>query len=155
MASSHCTILARFFTCRQVLINRQQMPDIGGKTVLVHARDNRAGWIIKDAIWRNRRCVADTHEIFGMLNIWSCRRFTILLCERVLTEKYISDDLQPMREQDTGQQEARGGLYIFFFLQTHLQTTCIHFGFRIYRLGRLHMNNEEGAMIFPVNNILL
>ncbi len=60
-------------------------------------------------------CVADTHKIFGMLNIWSCWRFTILLCEWVLTEKYISDDLQPMREQDTGQREARGGL---FFLQS-------------------------------------
>ncbi len=40
MSSSHCTILARFFTCRQVLINRRQMPDIGGKSVLVHASDN-------------------------------------------------------------------------------------------------------------------
>ncbi len=47
MPSSHCTILARFFTRRQVLINRRQMPEIGGKSVLVHASDNRAVRIIK------------------------------------------------------------------------------------------------------------
>ncbi len=41
MPSSHCTILARYFTRRQVLINRRQMPQIGGKLVLVHASDNR------------------------------------------------------------------------------------------------------------------
>ncbi len=70
------------------------MPDIGGKSVRVHASDNSAVWITKDVIWGHRRYVADTREIFGMLNIWSCRRF--LLCEWVLTEKYISDDLQPM-----------------------------------------------------------
>ncbi len=35
---------------RQVLINCRQMPDIRGKPVLVHARDNHAVWIIKDAI---------------------------------------------------------------------------------------------------------
>ncbi len=34
--------LARFFTRWQVLINRRQMPEIGGKSVLVHASDNRA-----------------------------------------------------------------------------------------------------------------
>ncbi len=51
-----------------------------------------------------------------------------------------------MRDQDTGQREARGGLF--------LQTTCIHFGIRIYISGRLH-EDEEGARVFPVNNILL
>ncbi len=35
--------------------------------------------------------------------------------DRFLTEKYIGDDLQPMREQDTGQLEVRGGLFFFFF----------------------------------------
>ncbi len=54
---------------------------IRGKSVLVHMRDNRAVWIIKDLIWGHRRCVTDTREIFGMLNIWSSRRFTILPCE--------------------------------------------------------------------------
>ncbi len=71
-----------------------QMPEIWGKSVLVHASDNHVVWIFKDAIWENRRWVADTWEIFGMLNIWSCWRFTILLCEWVLTENYIGDDLQ-------------------------------------------------------------
>ncbi len=115
MPSSHYTILDRFFTRLQVLINRRQMPDIGGKSVLVHASDNHAVWMIKDAIWGNRRWVADTREIFAMLNICSCRRFTILLCEWVLTEKYINDDLQPTREQDKGQLEARGGLFVLFY----------------------------------------
>ncbi len=41
--------------------------------------------IIKDTIWGNPRHVADAREIFGMLNIWSCRRFSSLLCEWVLT----------------------------------------------------------------------
>ncbi len=86
------------------------MPEIGGKSVLVHASDNRRVWIIKDAIWGNRRCVADARKIFAMLNIWSCRRFTILLCEWVLTENYIGDDLQPMRDKDTGQREVQGGV---------------------------------------------
>uniref|UniRef100_A0A671P3U4 GTP-binding protein 1 n=1 Tax=Sinocyclocheilus anshuiensis TaxID=1608454 RepID=A0A671P3U4_9TELE len=36
MRSSHCTILARFFTRRQILRNCRQMPEIGGKSVLVH-----------------------------------------------------------------------------------------------------------------------
>ncbi len=121
MQSSHCMILARFFTRRQVLINRRQMPEIGGKSVLVHASDKRAVWIIKDAIWGNRRCVTDAHEIFGMLNIWSCRRFTILLCEMSSAWKIHRDDLQPMREQDTGQREVRGGLFFFFFFTKRLK----------------------------------
>ncbi len=37
---------------------------------------------------------------------------------------------------------------------SHLQTTCIHFGIRIYRSGRL-LEDEEGTRVFPVNNILL
>ncbi len=101
MPSSHCTILARFFTRRQVLINRRQMPEIGGKSVLVHASDNRAVWIIKDAIWPN---------------------LTILQCEWVLTEKYIGDDLQPMREQDTGQREVRGGLFYIIIIIIIIQS---------------------------------
>ncbi len=113
MPSSHCTILARFFTRRQVLINRWQMPDIRGKSVVVHASDNHAVWIIKDAIWGNRWCVTDTRKIFGMLNIWSCQRFTILRCKWVLTENCISDDLQPTREQDTGQLGEHFFLFVF------------------------------------------
>ncbi len=46
----------------------------------------------------------------------------------------------------------------FFFYKainvSHLQTTCIHFGIRIYRLGRLH-EDEEGVRVFPANNIIL
>ncbi len=119
MPSSHYTILARFFTRRQVLINHRQMPEIGGKSVLVPTSDNRAVWIIKDAIWGNRRCVADAREIFGMLNIWSCRRFTGLLCEWVLTGFWLKNTsamtYRPLREQDTGQLEVQGGLFFFFF----------------------------------------
>ncbi len=37
---------------------------------------------------------------------------------------------------------------------SHLQTMCTHFSIRIYKSGRLH-EDEEGAMVFPVNNILL
>ncbi len=157
MPSSHCAILGRFFTRRQVLINRWQMPDIGRKSELVHASDNRAVWIIKDAIWGHRRCVADTWKIFAMLNIWSYRRFTFLLCERVLTEKYISDDLHPMREQLYRAAGSSGRTFIFDLLTitvSHLQTTCIHFGIRIYRSGRLR-EDEEGDRVFPVNNIIL
>ncbi len=149
MPSSHCTILARFFTRGQVLINRRQMPEIGGKSALVPASDNRAVWIIKDVIWGNPRHVADAREIFGMLNIWSCRWFSILLCEWVLTGsdwKIHGDDLQPMREQDTGQREVPGGLFFFFFFFLNKII--------IYRTGRLH-EDEEGARVFPVNNILL
>ncbi len=38
--------------------------------------DNHAVWMIKT---RSER-IADAHKIFGMLNIWSCRRF-IVQCE--------------------------------------------------------------------------
>ncbi len=31
--------------------------------------DSRAVWIIKDTVWGHRRLVADTCEIFGMVNI--------------------------------------------------------------------------------------
>ncbi len=81
MPSSHCTILAGFFTRRQVLINRWQMPKIGGKSVLIHASDNRAVWIIKDAIWENRR-------------------FKILLCE-------MSSDWNVHRRWPTANERAR------------------------------------------------
>ena len=80
--SSDCMILAQFLARRQVLRNRRQMPEIIGKSVLVHASDNHAVWMSKDGIWENRRRVADACEIFGMLNIWTCRRFKILLCEK-------------------------------------------------------------------------
>ncbi len=107
MSSSHCTILAPIFTHRQVLQNHQQMPEIGGKSVLVHVSDNHTlnyqRRDLRESPMRRRR-----REIFGMLNIWICLRFLILLCEWVLTEKYIGDDLQPMREQDTGQLGVRG-----------------------------------------------
>ncbi len=62
-----------------------------------------------------------------------------------------------MREQDTEQREAPGGLFGMFYKAinvSHLQITCIHFGIRIYRSGRLH-EDEKGARIFLVNNILL
>ncbi len=79
------------------------MPEIGGKSELVHATDNHAVWIIKDVMWENRRRI---------LNIWSCRQFKMLnSCMKcVLTEKYIGDDLQPMTEQDTGKREDWGGI---------------------------------------------
>ncbi len=109
MPSSHSMILARFYHSPTGFDKSQTN---ARNRRFVHGSDNRTVWIIKDAIWGNRRCIADAHEIFGMLNIWSCWRFTILLCEWVLTEKYI-------REQDTGLREARGGGFIFIlFLQS-------------------------------------
>ncbi len=108
----------------------------------------------QDAIWGHRRCVADTCEIFGILNIWSCRRFIILLCEWVLTEKYISDDLQPMREQDTGQREAWEGLLFFYkaINVSYLQTMCTHLALEYTdQVGYMKMK----GLGFPVNNILL
>ncbi len=58
-----------------------------------------------------------------------------------------------MREQDTGQREARGG-FIQAINVNRLQTMCIHFGIRIYRSATLH-EDEEGARVFHINNILL
>ncbi len=106
MTSSTCTILAPIFTCdRFYKIARKNAP-IGGKSVLVHASENHALWIIKAAIWENRQCP---------WNIWHAKYRPIYdsnsCCEKwVPTEKYIGDDLQPMREQDTGQREVRGGV---------------------------------------------
>ncbi len=42
------------FHSASVLRNLRQMPEIRGKSVLVHASDNHTVWIIKDAIWENR-----------------------------------------------------------------------------------------------------
>ncbi len=59
-----------------------------------------------------------------------------------------------MREQDTGQQEVQGGLSFFYEAISRLQTIGLHFCITIYRTGRLH-EDEKGASVFPVNNILL
>ncbi len=48
--SLHCTILALIFTRQQVLWNRRQMPEIGGKSVLVHMSDSPAVLIINNLI---------------------------------------------------------------------------------------------------------
>ncbi len=151
MPSSHCTILERFFTRRQVLINRRQMPEIGGKSVFVHASDNQAVWIIKDAIWGNRRCVADAREIFELSAIQN-------------PAVWMSSDWKIHRWWPTANERARyraagsSGRSFFFFYKainvSHLQTACLHFCIRIYRTGRLH-EDEEGARVFPINNILL
>ncbi len=149
MPSSHCTILARFFTRRQVLINRRQMPEIGGKSVLVPASDNRAVWIIKDATWGNSRHVADARRIFGMLNIWSCRRFSILLCEWVLTGSDWKIHPRWPTANERARYRAAGSSRRIFFIEFFYKASI-----RIYRTGRLHEDEEE-ARVFPVNNILL
>ncbi len=64
-----------------------------------------------------------------------------------------------MSEQDTGQLEAWEDFYFLYFFTKRLtlailKTTCIHFGNRICRSGRLR-EDEEGTRVFPVNNILL
>jgi len=58
MPSSDCMILATILARRQVLRNRRQMPEITGKSVLVHASDNHAVWMSKDVIWERRRWAA-------------------------------------------------------------------------------------------------
>ncbi len=64
-----------------------------------------------------------------------------------------------MREQDTVQLEAQGGQFYCNYFTKRL-TLAIYkqrayiFGIRIYRAGKLH-EDEEGARVFPVNNILL
>ncbi len=107
MPSSHCTILAPIFTRRQVFPNCHQMPEIRGKSVLFHASDNHAVWIIKDAIWENCRCP---------WNVWHAKYLDLPAIQNPAVwnefwlKKYIGDDLQPMREQDTGQREVQGGV---------------------------------------------
>ncbi len=125
MSSSHCTILARFFTCRQVLINRRQMPDrrqIGARSR--EWQSHSVNYQRRDL--RESRCVADTRKIFGMLNIWSCLRFTILLCEWVLTEIH--------RRWHTANERARyraagssGRAFFFFFFFTKLLMVTFYF----------------------------
>ncbi len=113
--TSHCMILARFFIHRQVLLNRRQMPEIGGKLVLVHVSDksrsmNYQRCDLRESLMRRRRPWNIWHDKYLELS-----RFTILLCEWVLTEKYISDDLQPTRERDTGQRGSSGRTLFYFF----------------------------------------
>ena len=110
MPSSDCTILAPILARRQVLRNRRQMPEITGKSVLVHASDNHAVWMSKDAIWENHRRVADAREIFGMLNIWDCRQFKILLCEKCSDWKLHRRWPTANERADTEQRGVRGGV---------------------------------------------
>ncbi len=42
LPNNHTVDFSPIFTRRQVLINRRQMPEIGGKSVLVPESDNRA-----------------------------------------------------------------------------------------------------------------
>ncbi len=150
MPSSHCTILARFFTRWQVLINRRQMPEISGKSVLVPASDNRAVWIIKDAIWGNRRHVADAREIFGMLNIWSCRDSQSCCVNEfwpVLAEKYMAMTYSQWESKIQGSWKFEEGfLFIYFFLTKGALEYTEQVGY---------MKMKKGARVFPVNNILL
>ncbi len=74
---------------------------------------------------RESRCVADTRKIFGMLNIWSCLRFTILLCEWVLTEIHRRWHTANERARYR-QREARGGLVFFFFTKLLMVTFFFH-----------------------------
>ncbi len=89
-------------------------------------------------------------------NIWHAKYLELSVsCHNpaVLTEKHISSDLQPMKEQDTGHREARGRLFFLRLTLAIYKQRAYIFGIRIYRSDRLH--EDEGAMVFPVNNILL
>ncbi len=118
------------------------MPEIGGKWVLVHVSDNTV-WIIKDAIWENQIRISPW-------NIWHAK-YLDSGDSKSCCVKWVLTDLQPMREQDTGQWEVRGGVidhninnpwsprlpnyfllhnlfFLFFFalsLQISAQTICI------------------------------
>ncbi len=64
MPSSHCTILARFFKTDRFWEIADKCPTSDANrcsfTIVPRqsCRDNRAVWIIKDAIWGHRWCVA-------------------------------------------------------------------------------------------------
>ncbi len=156
MPSSHCAILARFFTRRQVLINRRQMPNIGGKSVLVPAIE-----------WQSRSVNCQRHDLRETMrrrhpgNIWHAKYLELSAIHNPAV--WMSFDWKihqwwPTANERAGYRVAGSSGTFFFFYKainfSHLRTTCLHFGIRIYRSGRLH-EDEEGAMVFPVNNILL
>ncbi len=64
--------------------------------------------------------------------------------------KYISDDLQPMREQDTGQREARGGLLFFYkaINVSPLQCAYIFLALETDQLGYMTMKQGLGFFLF-------
>ncbi len=89
-----------------------QMPDIWGK-IGARSREGQSR-----GVNYQRRDLRESQmgrwHLFGMLNIWSCWRFTILLCEWVLTENYIGDDLQPT--WPTWESKKQGSLGRTFFI---------------------------------------
>ncbi len=151
MPRSHCTILARFFTRRQVLINRRQMPNIGGKSVLVPAIE----WQSR-SVNCQRRDLRETMRRRHPGNIWHAKYLELSVIHNPAV--WMSFDWKIHQWWPTANERAGYRVAVFFFYKainvSHLRTTCLHFGIRIYRSGRLH-EDEEGARVFPVNNILL
>ncbi len=114
--------------------------DIRGKSVLVHVRDNRAVWIAwwhPGNIWHAKSCCVN--------------EFWLKTTSAMTYSQWVS--------KIQGSWKLEEDFYFLYFFTKRLtlailQTTYIHFAIRIYRSGRLH-EDEEGARVFPVNNILL
>ncbi len=96
--------------------------------------------LIKDEIWENRRCP---------WNIWHAKYLQLSAIHNPAV--WMSSDWKIHLRWPTANERAiyraagsSGGLFFFLYKAS----------IRIYRTGRLH-EDEEGARVFPVNNILL
>lgn len=83
----HTAILALIFTRRQFC---RQIPEIRGKSVLVHVSDNRIVY------QRSKR------------SAYASPTYLVCSVKYILNGSHISDDLQPMRAQDTGERKIQG-----------------------------------------------
>ncbi len=131
MPSSHCAILGRFFTRRQVLINRWQMHR-HRKKLWASSREwqsRSVNYQRRDLRSDHRRCVADTWKIFAMLNIWSYRD-SHSCCVNEFWLKNTSVMTPTPNERPIIQGSWKLGETFIFDLLTitvsHYKTTCIH-----------------------------
>ncbi len=80
--------------------------------MLVHASDNR---VTIGVNYQRRDLRSSPMQRRNPGNIWDTKYPELSAIHNpaeVLTEKYFSNDLQPMRDQETGQREAREGLFL-------------------------------------------
>ncbi len=117
--SSHWMVLALIFTRRQVLRNHRQMPEIGGKLLLVHGIDK----------WSKTRSER-INPAERISSDWKIHRRWV-------------DDLQPMREQDIYRyRHTHTYIHKIYTYILHTHFFCVFFVFISLRTFMWAMRNK-------------
>ncbi len=147
MPSSNCTILARFFTRRQV--DKSQKNAQNQRQISARSRE----WQLRSVNYQ-RRDLRESMRHRHPGNIWHAKYLELSVIHNPAV--WIRSNWKIHRWCPSANERARyraaggsGRTFNFFKVinVSHLQTTCIHFDLRIYRSGRLH-EDVEGARVF-------